>query len=109
MKLTAMHSGTMVNVADNYHGPRRGNCYAASESAFWLLGGKDAGWTPQVMEHEGASHWFLKHSSGLILNLTVSQFRRKPDYTKARGCGFLTVKPSKKAKRLMDAIVWQEG
>lgn len=56
----------------------------------------------------GESHWFLKHSSGLILDATAKQFgRRLPDYSKARGHGFLTLRPSARARRLMRQLVWQ--
>jgi hypothetical protein len=43
----------------------------------------------------------------LIIDPTVRQFRTVPDYTKAKGCGFLTKKPSKRAKALMETLVWQ--
>ena len=59
------------------------------------------------MTHEGDSHWFLRHESGLIIDPTVSQFKLPPNYTKAVGCGFLTKLPSKRAKLLMDNLVWQ--
>lgn len=86
---------------------RRGNCYHTSEALYHLLGGKDAGWKPMVMHHENDTHWFLKHSSGMIIDATVKQFKTKPDYTKAKGCGFLTKKPSKRAQALMEDMIWQ--
>lgn len=85
----------------------RGNCYVASEALYHLLGGKTAGWTPMTIKYEGDTHWFLKHSSGLILDPTVSQFKEPPPYEKARGRGFLTKAPSKRAQGLMEKIVWQ--
>lgn len=85
----------------------KGNCYAASEALFHLLGGKEAGWKPMVISMEPFNHWFIKHNSGIIVDLTCSQFAEKPDYTKARGCGFLTKQPSKKAQELMKRLVWQ--
>lgn len=75
----------------------RGNCYVTSEALYHLLGGKESGWKPMNMKHEGESHWFLKHKSGLILDATASQFKKKPDYQKARGRGFLTKQPSLRA------------
>ena len=86
----------------------RGNCYVASEALYYLLGGKEAGWKPMNMKHEGESHWFLKHKSGMILDVTVHQFKTTPDYSTARGRGFLTYAPSKRAFELMERIVWQE-
>jgi hypothetical protein len=59
------------------------------------------------MRHEGDTHWFLKHSNGMILDATVKQFNNLPDYKKAKGCGFLTRKPSKRAKQLMKELIWQ--
>lgn len=85
----------------------RGNCYATSEAAYHLLGGKEAGWTPMNMRHEGESHWFLRHESGLVLDLTAAQFETKPDYSKARGRGFLTAEPSGRAAQLMVMLTWQ--
>lgn len=91
---------------------KRGNCYVTSEALYHLLGGKKSGYIPMVMRHEGDTHWFLKKTMhmtylDIILDLTVSQFKTKPDYSKARGSGFLTRKPSKRARQLMKNLVWQ--
>ena len=87
---------------------KRGNCYVTSEALYHLVGGKNAGWTPMVMQTDTGTHWFLKHSSGLILDATVKQFgRRVPDYHRGRGTGFLTKQPSKRAKELMERMLWQ--
>lgn len=90
---------------------RRGNCYVASEALFHILGGKAAGWTPMVIpKGTGAdTHWFLKHSTGMILDPSRRQFGNSvPCYGLARGCGFLTKRPSKKARELMRRMTWQE-
>ena len=86
----------------------RGNCYVASEALYHLLGGKAAGWTPCSIRSatEVDVHWYLRHSSGLILDATVSQFMAPPDYSRGRGRGFLTSAPSRRAEELADAIVW---
>jgi hypothetical protein len=86
----------------------RGNCYVTCEALYHLLGGKAYGWTPQRIRHEGDTHWFLKHVSGLVLDPTAIQFNKTPDYNAAVGCGFLTSKPSKRAQALMSAMVWQK-
>lgn len=86
---------------------QRGNCYVTSEAVYHLLGGKASGWKPMRMRHEGDTHWFLKHSKGLILDVTSHQFKTQPDYTKARGAGFLTREPSKRARELMKTLLWQ--
>lgn len=85
----------------------RGNCYVTSEALYHLLGGKEAGWTPMRMRYEGDTHWFLKHESGMILDATAVQFDVLPDYNKARGSGFLTSNPSKRALKLMAEMVYQ--
>ncbi len=81
-----------------------GHCYVASEAAYYMLGGKEEGWKPMHMYHLGESHWFLKHESGFILDLTYNQFKSPLDYSKARGMGFLTKVPSKRAKKLLIRI-----
>jgi hypothetical protein len=91
-----------------------GNCYVTCEALFHLLGGKKSGWKPMHMRYElggdwYCSHWFLKHRSGVILDPTVKQFKKKPNYKLGRGCGFLTKHPSKKAKALMPKLLWPEN
>jgi hypothetical protein len=87
---------------------KRGNCYVTSEALFHLLGGKAAGWTPMSVRTDTDVHWFLKHSSGMILDATAAQFGgHLPDYTQARGRGFLTRRPSKRAAALMERMLWQ--
>jgi|HubBroStandDraft_2_1064218.scaffolds.fasta_scaffold182937_2 hypothetical protein len=81
-----------------------GHCYIVSEVAYYLLDGKEEGWTPQYIKHEGNSHWFLKHTSGFILDLTADQFTTLIDYSKAKGKGFLTRIPSKRSKTLIRRI-----
>lgn len=88
----------------------RGNCYVTSEALYHLLGGKRAGWTPVHMRTRATgNHWFLRHKSGLILDATVKQFPKgvKVDYSKGRGTGFLTKRPSQKAQHLMTQLIWQ--
>lgn len=86
----------------------RGNCYVTSEALYHLLGGKTAGYTPMTIRHEGDVHWFLRHKSGLIVDLTAWQFSTPPNYKEARGRGFLTKKPSKRARDLMQTMLYQE-
>jgi hypothetical protein len=89
---------------------RRGNCYVTCEALYHLFA-KEDGYSPYVMHHEGDTHWFLKKMCmthpDFIIDPTVSRFKTKPDYSKARGCGFLTKKPSKRACLLMKQLVWQ--
>jgi hypothetical protein len=87
---------------------RRGNCYVTCEALYHLLGGKSAGYKPMTIRVDGQTHWVLKHIDGLIIDPTKQQFRCKVDYSKARGRGFLTRKPSKRAKKLMNKLLWQD-
>ncbi len=84
----------------------RGNCYVASEALFHILGGKAAGWKPMRMRVDTDMHWFLKHESGLVLDPSVQQFSHPPDYSKGVGCGFLTSKPSHRARVLTEQLTW---
>jgi hypothetical protein len=86
----------------------RGNCYVTSEALYHLMGGKDMGWKPMRMRHEGDTHRFLINTiTGQILDATASQFKNPPNWRKAVGAGFLTKAPSKRAKSLMKQLVWQ--
>lgn len=94
---------------------KHGNCYVTCEALYHLMGGKKAGWTPMFTYHEGQPHWFLQHRkdtiwgvSSTIVDPTARQFRTKPDYYKAVGKGFLTKKPSKRARVLMRHMLWQD-
>lgn len=82
--------------------PLAGHCYVASEAMYHLMGGKDSGLTPQFINHEGSPHWFLKSDSGIVYDLTAGQFETPVPYDQARGCGFLTSKPSKRAQIVID-------
>jgi hypothetical protein len=87
----------------------RGNCYVTSEALYHLLGGKEAGWQPMRLRHEGDVHWYLFNTkTNQRLDATRSQFKTLPDYYKAVGAGFLTKSPSRRARTLMQKLVWQE-
>jgi hypothetical protein len=87
---------------------RRGNCYVTAEALFHLLGGKKQGWVSKRLRHEGDTHWFLVNTrTNQVVDPTAVQFRTKPQYAEAVGCGFLTKHPSKRAKALMETLVWQ--
>lgn len=84
--------------------PMTGHCYVASEALYHALGGKEAGWTPHNITHEGSPHWFLKHKDGAIIDPTADQFKTPVPYEKARGKGFLTRQPSKRAQEVLRRI-----
>lgn len=97
--------------------PLFGLCYVASEALYYLLGGKEAGWTPNVLSHdswpqvlgEGETHWFLRHESGAIADPTAAQFKGKPiPYEQGRGNGFLTKQPSKRASIVIERVENQQ-
>lgn len=102
---------------------RRGNCYVTCEALYHLLGGRASGWTPRTVRHEGDVHWYLvrrlvRGVGGrneapvlmpieIVLDPTASQFKTEPPYHLGRGRGFLTKRPSKRARELMKKLVWQ--
>ncbi len=80
-----------------------GHCYVASEALFHMQGGAQSGYVPQVIHHEGGTHWYLKHQvTEKIVDLTGKQFRKPVPYAQGKGCGFLTKKPSKRAQIVID-------
>lgn len=98
---------------------RRGNCYATCEAIFHMLGGKARGWIPHTVRHEGDVHWYLvkRHwyptPSGArhfdqILDPTAAQFKTAPPYERGRGRGFLTKVPSRRARELIETMLYQE-
>ncbi len=105
----------------------RGNCYVVAEALYHLLGGKKAGYVPMRIRHEGDTHWYIlrrllvppipgtsfKRRKSFQMEIrvkidpTAKQFKTLPDYSKAVGTGFLTKRPSKKARELMKKLLWQ--
>lgn len=88
---------------------RRGNCYVASEALYHILGGRRKGWKAMRVPVQGDTHWFLRGPSGIIIDPSIKQFRngRLPDYGKAKGTGFLTRRPSRRARKLIKELTWQ--
>lgn len=91
----------------------RGNCYVAAEALYHILGGKEAGWTPMVARTDTDTHWWIQ-KGGFRLDPSRRQFNRRGKYwlennvyPKGRGCGFLTKKPSKRARELMKRLTYQ--
>lgn len=90
--------------------PYDGQCYAAAEALYHLLGGKAAGYTPvclRLPEHLITlhfTHWYLEDPWGGYLDPTADQFpegTHLPYHTGTRK-GFLTKQPSKAAQQLID-------
>lgn len=89
-----------------------GHCYAASEALYHMLGGKEAGYTPQVLNYskfpeglkKGQTHWFLKNAEGEVLDVTAKQFKVTIPYDKDVGTGFLTKQPSRRAQEIIRRV-----
>jgi hypothetical protein len=85
--------------------PLAGHCYVASEALYYLLGGKQAGWVPQSVRHEGSPHWYLYNRElDLVVDPTASQFRTPVPIDQARGRGFLTAQPSRRAAEVIRRV-----
>ena len=84
--------------------PLAGHCYVASEALFHLLGGYGAGWKARTVRHEGSNHWFLEHPILGILDVTAAQYTDPVPYHEARGRGFLTPAPSKRAREVINRV-----
>lgn len=86
--------------------PMAGHCYVASEAVYHTVGGKEAGWKPMSIQHEGGPHWYLKNDElGIIVDPTADQFKTPVPYDEGRGTGFLTRQPSKRAKVVLDRLL----
>lgn len=81
-----------------------GHCYVASEAFYHLAGGKAAGWIPVRLQHEGASHWWLRDRAGQLVDLTAEQFETPVPYESGRGGGFLTGTPSRRATIVIERV-----
>lgn len=75
-------------------------CYPAAEVVYHASGGKQAGLTPMQQRHEGVSHWWVRGPRGEVLDPAAQQFTRPVPYGRGRGRGFLTKKPSRRARAL---------
>jgi hypothetical protein len=77
--------------------PTFGHCYVATEVLYHLYG-KRHGFKP----HRIGNHWFLKNpETNEILDPTKEQFDHPLNYSFAKGCGFLTRQPSRRARTLL--------
>lgn len=84
--------------------PMFGHCYVASEACYYLFA-KDLGYCPYYIKHENSTHWFLKDTKHNIIDITASQFETKVPYKLGKRIGFLTNKPSKRAKKVIDNVL----
>lgn len=78
--------------------PLGGYCYVASEAMYYLLNGRESGYIPARLVHEGTLHYYLRHrKTGAVIDLTASQFDTAVPYDQGRGCCYRQSKPSKRA------------
>lgn len=80
-----------------------GACYFQAEALAAILvwvGFQPTVWTVQ---HEGASHWFLKVGH-LVVDPTYNQFSTQVPYFSAKRIGFLTKEPSRRARRILEVM-----
>lgn len=75
-------------------------CYPAAEVVYHAGGGRGAGLTPMQQRHEGESHWWVRGPEGEVLDPAAAQFRKPVPYQRGRGRGFLTSRPSRRAREL---------
>jgi 5-methylcytosine-specific restriction enzyme A len=85
--------------------PLTGYCYVASEAIYYLAGGANAGISIyRCTLPEGGTHWWLVDSSGEIIDATVQQFSKPPEYAAGVRTHFLSKAPSKRAARLIAKV-----
>jgi hypothetical protein len=81
-----------------------GACYIVSEALYHLLGGRGSGYKPMIVKVRGITHWWLVDDRGTVIDGTAEQFSEPVDYSKGKGCGFLTLQPSKRAQVLIERM-----
>jgi hypothetical protein len=82
--------------------PWAGHCYVACEVLFHINAGR---YKAYFIKHEGEPHWFLKDKyDGEIIDPTYKQFKTPVPYEKGIGKGFLTKRPSARAKVVLNSI-----
>src|SRR5579871_5238963 len=83
-------------------GDPTGKCYYSSEVVKFLA---NENLTPHFIRTGPLStHWYLVDRRGRIIDPTVHQFTRLPNYSVGRGCGFRGKDLSKRAQKLLDRI-----
>lgn len=83
-----------------------GHCYVASETLYHLLSNRQRKkYKPYYLKLNGITHWFLMTDDKInILDPTYDQFLQLPNYGNGKRAAFLTKKPSKRSKILIDRI-----
>lgn len=108
--------------------PAFGFCSVASEVAWFMLGGRQAGWVAwSARDTDQSTHWWLRHESGLIFDPTVEQYHdvgRLAPYErgiKGQAGGFMGIRvdpdsawpgerrPSRRARAMMELLGVADG
>jgi hypothetical protein len=84
--------------------PTEGHCYVAAEAYYHLAGGRKAGLSPRVISKDNWTHWYVVDRQGNVFDPTRDQFGERPPYEEGRGSGFLTLKPSRRARIVMQRV-----
>jgi len=89
--------------------PTFGHCGSATQAAYYMLGGEESGYVPQVANlGDGTTHWWLRHrDTGHVIDPTKEQYTskgEKPPYDLGRGCGFPNPNPDVPSKRGQEII-----
>lgn len=92
-----------AKVARGAH-PLTGHCYVATEALWHLLGGTRSGWRPHQGKVGGGSHWWLVGPDGAVADVTARQFSQPVDYSAGKARGFLTARPSTRARVVLRAV-----
>ena len=86
--------------------PMFGQCYAAAEALYRLLGGKNLGYKAQrAVDDNGISHWWVLSPTGDILDPTSAQytdFGKTPPYLEGKGASFRRL--SNRAAIIIDRV-----
>ena len=94
--------------SENETNPLFGHCYVATETLYHLMNSTEV--KPVCgRDDDGIVHWWLEYrKSGKRIDVTVDQYHsvgKFPPYENGRGSGFLTKKPSKRTKVVMDRVL----
>jgi hypothetical protein len=79
-----------------------GHCYVATECYYHLCSEEHYVYH---IKHEGSTHWFLKDTDGKVIDLTSEQFLSNVPYHNAKRGFFLTKRPSKRTKILIERVM----
>ncbi len=95
---------------ENKNNSTFGHCYVASEVLFHMLESEMPNrFSPWIgKDDDGVNHWWLvSNKDGVIVDPTVDQYvsqGKLPPYERGRKFSFLTKKPSKRARVVMERI-----